>query len=1018
MQLKGLVKVITLLIIAICLYQLSFTYFVNNFEKKQAGIAEKETIKANPTLKKESPAFVKAFEERKRYRLDSLSSEKVAYGQTYAKSKDQELKLGLDLQGGMNVVLEVGTSDLIRNYSNNPQDPAMGEALKSAVNKKAGSNKNLVDLFASEYLAKNSGAKLANLFSKPGREGINLNTDNDAVIAKIKEEAALAVNNTYEVIRKRIDKFGVASPTINIDRNKDIITVELAGVQNPEKVREQLQSSAKLEFWETYSNYELQENLDKANKALAVSLGGVAVKDTSNTKKDTAKNLLGDLGKLSNDSTAKLDKLRKENPLFAVMQPMPIQPQADGKLPTNAIIGTVANFEKEKLQEYFNSSAVKSNFPSDFKIMFGRPSAEEIAQGAKYSYVYAIKTDAGRETAKLTGEHVVEARSDINPFDNKPEISMKMDQEGAVIWEKLTGSNIGKPIAIALDNIIYSAPAPSEAIGGGRSSINGSFTVEDTKDVASILASGRIDAPAKIVQEQVVGPSLGAENIAKGKMSFLIAFLVIFALMLIYYNSAGMVANIALILNLLFTVGALTSLGFTLTMAGIAGLILTIGMAVDTNVIIFERIKEELVGGKNHIDAVNEGYKRSLAPVLDGHITVFLTAAILFYFGLGAVKGFATTQMVGIALSLFCGILVSRVLTDLYMNGKNGTRHLEYFSGIGRKLFKGFNFHFIEWRKKAYIISIAVLIAGVGSMFYGFDYGIEFKGGRNYEVNLPQKVSLNKVKDALKTSFGSYPEVKTIGGSGGNGLSITTDYLVDKGGDTAENEVLQKLYTGLTSINAVPAGLTPEQFKKDYAPFSQTVQPTISKELKAGAIKATIFSLIIIFIYILIRFRKWQYSLGTLVALLHDILVALAVFSFFRKIVPFSLQIDQHFIAAILTVIGFSMNDTVIVFDRIREYFRKEPNGDKVRIINSAINDTLSRTIMTSLTVFLTILILFFVGGEATKGFAFAMLIGVITGTYSSIFVASPILVDLDKSGKLSNEVDREAKIKELKELA
>lgn len=1017
MQLKGFVKIITLAIILICLYQLSFTYFVNNFESKQKGLAIKDVTKKNPELKPKTKAFDDAVEDRYRYRLDSLDKTSVAYGESYSKSKDRELKLGLDLQGGMNVVLEVGTADLIKNYVNiEGGDPGVSAAVDKAVEAKIGSNANLVDLFAKEYLQANSGAKLASKFAKPGRDGITLNSTNEQVVAKLKEEAGLAVNNTYEVIRKRIDKFGVASPTINLDKNKNIITVELAGVQNPEKVRQFLTGAAKLEFWETYSNYEMQESLDKANKALAVVMSGKDPADTTqkNTPKDTAGGLLGGTG--GADSIKNQEKLRKENPLFAVMQPMPVNPGQDGKPSTNAIIGIVADYQKDTLLSYFNTSAVKSNFPADFKILFGRPSAEEVEKGAKYSYVYAIKTDAGRPNAKLTGEHVERSRADVSAFDSRPEISMKMDQEGALIWERLTRANVGKPIAIALDNIVYSAPAPSEAIAGGNSSINGGFTMEEAQDVASILSSGRISAPAKIVQEQVVGPSLGAENIAKGKLSFLLAFVVIFALMLIYYNSAGMVANIALIFNLLFTVGVLSSLGFTLTMAGIAGLILTIGMAVDTNVIIFERIKEELARGKNHIDAVEDGYKRSLAPVLDGHITVFLTAAILFFFGLGAIKGFATTQMVGIALSLFCGILVSRVITDMYMNGKNGQRHLEYFSGISKKMFKGFNFHFIEWRKYAYMISMLVLLAGLGSFFYGFDYGIEFRGGRNYEVNLPTTKSITEVKNALNKSFGSFPEVKTIGR--GTGLSITTDYLVNKSGEEAEKEVLSKLYQGLTSINAVPANLPLEQFKKDYAPFSQTVQPTISKELKAGAVKATIFSLLIIFVYILIRFRKWQYSLGTLVALLHDILVALAIFSFFRKIVPFSLQIDQHFIAAILTVIGFSMNDTVIVFDRIREYFRKTPNGDKVQIINSAINDTLSRTIMTSLTVFLTIVILFFVGGEATKGFAFAMMIGVITGTYSSIFVAAPILVDLDKSGKLSNEVDREAKIAELKELA
>jgi SecD/SecF fusion protein len=470
-----------------------------------------------------------------------------------------------------------------------------------------------------------------------------------------------------------------------------------------------------------------------------------------------------------------------------------------------------------------------------------------------------------------------------------------------------------------------------------------------------------------------------------------------------------------LVLNLLFTIGILTSIGFSLTMAGIAGLVLTIGMAVDTNVIIFERIKEELSWGKTHLEAVNAGYNRSLAPILDGHITVFLTAFILFIFGLGPVLGFASTQMLGIALSLFCGILVSRMLTDIYMSkGK----HLEYFTGISKSLFKKFNFNFIGWRKYAYIISIFVLLAGIGSIFNGFKKGIEFEGGRSYTIKMDKVIKTDEVSKALKTVFNnSGIAIKSIGNAG-NKINFTTDYLIKQTGKQIEEQVATKLYGGLVAVGAAKAGMTTEAFKYAYIETSQTVLPTISEDLKKGAYKATIFSIIIIFLYILLRFRKWQYSLGTVVALLHDVLVTLAVFSFFKNIVPFALEIDQHFIAAVLTVIGFSMNDTVIVFDRIREYFRKTPNGDKKTIINAAINDTLSRTIMTSLTVFLTLLILFFFGGDTLKGFAFAMLIGVITGTYSSIFVAAPILVDLDKSGSLSQEIDRDAKIKDLKELA
>jgi SecD/SecF fusion protein len=542
----------------------------------------------------------------------------------------------------------------------------------------------------------------------------------------------------------------------------------------------------------------------------------------------------------------------------------------------------------------------------------------------------------------------------------------------------------------------------------------GNFTVEQATDLANILKSGKLPAPARIVQEQVVGPTLGAESIAAGMNSLIISFIVIFILMLVYYNTGGIVANISLILNVLFTIGILSALHATLTMPGIAGLVLGIGMAVDTNVIIFERIKEELAGGSSYADAIKKGYTNSLAPVLDGHVTILITSVILFTFGLGPVLGFATTQIISILLSLFCGILVSRLVTDIYTKRE---RHFKYFTGLSKSIFRKAHFNFVGARKIAYGISVVVLIAGIGSFVNGFDYGVEFDGGRSYTIKFDAPHKVSDVREKLKSYFdGEYPVVKTIGQD--NQLNITTAYLIKEPGQEIEVKVQHQLYEGLKAANFLPATVDEATFTSKYIQSSQTVLPTISDDLKAGAIKATIFSMIAIFIYILIRFRKWQYSLGTIVALLHDVCVTLAVFSFFRGVVPFALEIDQHFIAAVLTVIGFSMNDTVIVFDRIREYFRKNPKEGKHSVINRAINDTLSRTIMTSLTVFLSILILFVFGGEVTRGFAFAMLIGVITGTYSSIFVAAPILVDMDKSEKLQQEVDRDAHIEELKKLA
>jgi SecD/SecF fusion protein len=612
--------------------------------------------------------------------------------------------------------------------------------------------------------------------------------------------------------------------------------------------------------------------------------------------------------------------------------------------------------------------------------------------------LYAIKTLENGQ-AELEGDHVANAAQDFDER-GKVAIKMNMDKIGTSIWGKMTSKNIGKPLAIVLDNVVYSAPNVNDAITTGNSQISGNYSLKTAQDLAEILESGKLPAPAKIVQEQQVGPTLGKASINGGMMAFGISFLVIFALMLIYFNTGGMVANIALILNLLFTVGILSALGFTLTAPGIAGLVLTIGMAVDTNVIIFERIKEELIKGKSYQMAVADGYKRSMAPVLDGHITTLLTAIILAYFGLGPVLGFATTQIIGILLSLFCGILVSRLITDIYTS-KN--RHLEYFTFVSKNIFKNANFKFIEFRKYAYILSAVVLVMGIASFFNGFDEGVEFAGGRSYTVKFDKAINIEAVRDDLKVVFGEAPIIKTVDSK--NQINITTSYKIKEQGNDIDANVESLLFKGLNKH--IPTGTTLKDFETNFIQEQQKVLPSISDDLKAGATKATIFALIAICLYIFIRFRDWRYSLGTIFSLLHDVLVTLIVFSFLRGVVPFPLEIDQHFIAAILTVIGFSMNDTVIVYDRIREDSMIMKGSDNGTIINKAINQTLSRTIMTSVTVFLTILILFIFGGEVTRGFSFAMLIGVIVGSYSSIFVAAPVLVDFAKNKPLGRDENK-----------
>jgi len=683
---------------------------------------------------------------------------------------------------------------------------------------------------------------------------------------------------------------------------------------------------------------------------------------------------------------------------------------------SRAAIGYLPKKNIAKFLEYVEMDVVKNALPIDAKFCLGADDPQTRFDSKQPVAVYVVKTVAGSSDAKLEGEHIVNARMDYDQTSGEPEVLMDMDPTGSAIWAKMTRENAGKYLAVVLDDRVYSAPYNREEIAGGRTSISGHFTAQSATDLANILKIGKLPAPAHIVQEQIVGPTLGAENIQSGMASLAISFVVIFVLMLVYYNTGGIVANIALILNILFTIGILSALHATLTMPGIAGLVLTIGMAVDTNVIIFERIKEELSLGKGYQQAVSDGYRRSYAPVFDGHITQLLTAVILFIFGLGPVKGFATTQIIGLLLSLFCGILVSRLITDMWTKRE---RHFNYFTGLSKSIFRKAHFKFIEIRKYTYMVSAVVLLLGIGSFINGFDFGVDFAGGRSYDIKFDKSHSVTEVREKLKPYFGEYPIVKTIGNN--NTYNITTSYLITDPSKDATEKVRTKLFEGLSSGGFIPAATTMDDFRTQYLGGTgqeRTVLPIISDDLKRGAVKATIISLLAIFFYILIRFRKWQYSLGTIVSLLHDACITLAVFSFLRGHVPFALEIDQHFIAALLTVIGFSMNDTVIVFDRVREYFRKSPGENKKSIINRAINDTLSRTIMTSLTVFLVILILFIFGGEATRGFSFAMLVGVITGTYSSIFVAAPILVDMDRSNALSSEVDTEARIEELKKLA
>lgn len=1009
MQLKGLVRFFAIALILICVYQLSFTWFVRSHENEMeekasawvkanypAALAKYPGNKALQDLYSDTLKMIQ--DNRLQRMLDSTKNKKIYLGlATYKTSKEKELMLGLDLQGGISVTMEVGIDGLLKALANQTKDPAFNAAITKAVQQKANSGADLIDLFYDQYKSANPNSPLAPFFAAKSGGKIKYNTSDAEVKSYLKGEASTAFNNTFDILRTRIDRFGVASPNINKDESKNIITVELAGAKDKERVRKYLQSTANLQFFELYNLNDVYQGWKTAEETLSKSLSGKSVTDTTGIDttgitKDTSKNVAG--GKMSQRDSFPMSSL------VALIQPQ--QNQKTGQFDFPAAIGQVLARDTAQFNAYLNFDFVKRNFPANLRFAYGKSEVAEAAdQGVLL--VYALKT-MPNGTAPLEGDRIEDAAVDFE--NNKPIIRMTMDGSGTKIWGDLTtkaapsGNKAAQPIAIVLDEFVYSAPFVQNPITNGVSQISGNYQITEAQDLARILKSGKLPAPAKIVQENVIGPTLGAEALKGGSLAFILSFVVIFILMLVYYNTGGWVANIALILNIFFTLGVLSGFQATLTAPAIAGLVLGIGMAVDTNVIIFERIKEELTKGKGYQSAVNDGYRRSLAPVLDGHITSLLTAIILLYFGLGPVKGFATTQIIALILSLFCGILISRLITDWYTK-KN--RHFEYFTPFSRRIFRHAAYKFIEYRKIAYIISGFILILGVASFFNGFDEGVEFSGGRSYTVQFPSNPDVEQVRDQLKTTFkDESPVIKTVGSN--SKLNITTGYMIEETGNRVDSVVEQTLYTGLKPFLN---NISYDEFRSTkYLESSQTVLPTISDDLKRGATYATIFALIVICLYIFIRFRDWRYSVGTIVALLHDVVVTLIVFSFLRHVVDFPLEIDQHFIAAILTVIGFSMNDTVIVYDRIREDGRLHPNMDKKVLINGAINKTLARTIMTSVTVFLTVLILYIVGGEVTRGFAFAMLIGVITGTYSSIFVAAPILIDFAKDKPLGTSLD------------
>ncbi len=986
MQNKGAILTLAILLAAVCLFQLSFTWKSNQIKK-----AAVEYAQGDPDLE-----F--------RY-LDSMKSE-VVYNflglkkYTFKDVQELEINLGLDLKGGMNVTLEVEVKDIIRAMSNYSTDETFVKALALADEMKTNSQEDYVTLFGRAFEEVDPNAKLAAIFNTLElRDQINFNTSNADVLNIIRKQTDAAIDNAFNIIRTRIDRFGVAQPNIQQLQTRGRILVELPGVKDQNRVRNLLQGTANLEFWETYENEEIYPYMLQANAKIA-ELEAVAsekeatteVAGDAGTEESVAEGTEGENSLLSElesgageDSTGvdNLADFKKQYPLFALLNPSTDQ---SGQLFPGPAVGMANSRDMAKIDEYLNNPQIKSIFPRD--VMF-KWSAKSVDEAGNYFRLIALKVTSRDGRAPLDGGVITDARQDYDQFGSNPEVSMQMNTEGAKVWQRMTKENVGKSIAIVLDDYVRSFPRVNGEIPGGRSSITGLESIEEAKDLANVLKSGKMPAPARIIQEDIVGPSLGQKAINSGLISFLIAFALVLIYMLFFYSkNAGLAANIALVANMFFIFGVLASMGAVLTLPGIAGIVLTIGMSVDANVLIYERVQEELRGGKGIKLAITDGYKNAYSAIIDGQVTTLLTGVVLALFGSGPIKGFATTLIIGILTSLFSAIFLTRLIFEWQL--RKGGRIL-FASTATEGWLRNMKIKFLEKRKLFYIISGTFILLSIGSFFVrGLNYGIDFKGGRTYIVSFDKEVEVGEVRDALAAVFDKAPEVKTSGAD----IKISTDYKIDDNSENVDNEVEALLMKGLQDADLIDKSVTLEQFTDDYQQSSQKVGPTISNDIRRDAALAIAFSLIIIFLYILVRFRNWQYGLGAVVALAHDSLIVLGIFSLFYGVLPFSLEIDQAFIAAILTVLGYSINDTVVVFDRIREYLGLHPKRDQELNTDEALNSTLRRTFSTSLSTFVVLLAIFLFGGDTIRGFTFALLVGVVVGTYSSLFIATPIAYD------------------------
>ena len=998
MQSKGAIRFVAVLLALACLWQLSFTVVTMRQENKaeKYAAAAVEAAKQSVAYAKVSDAD-KAFyldsiqKEENRHYLDSISSEKVYFGYTYKDVKSKEINLGLDLKGGMNVMLQVQLKDLVKALAGDSNVPEFNTALALAQERSVDSRNDFITLFAEAWEETAGGMPLAQVFGTyEMRDKITAETSNAEVIDVIRAEAESAISNSFNVLRNRIDRFGVTQPNIQKLGNSGRILVELPGVKEPERVRKLLQGTASLEFWATYDAAEVESFLVEANATLAEILA--AAEETTAVEEAAAETDVLAQELQQNEVEANAAAM-KQNPLFAVLQPS----GARG----NACIGYAHYADTAKINKYLAMPQIKGIFPPELKPMWTVKGSQWA--GENIFELVAIKATSRDGKAPLDGGVVTDARVQYGN-NGSPEVSMSMNAEGANTWARMTKDNIGKQIAIVLDGMVYSYPTVQSEIAGGSSQITGNFTLEEAEDLANVLKSGKLPAPATIIQEQVVGPSLGAESINAGLISFVIAFILVLLYMILFYQGAGLVADIALLCNVVLLFGTLVSFGAVLTLPGIAGLVLTLGMAVDANVIIYERVKEELRAGKGLSKAIADGYSNAYSAIVDGQITTLLTGIVLFVFGSGPVQGFATTLIIGIITSILTSVFITRIIfDDRVSKGKNVT----FDNKLTRNFLQNTHVDFLGKKKIAYFVSGALILISLVSIFTkGFTYGVDFTGGRTYVVRFDQSVTAEAVREAAIAEFDGAVEVKQFGGE--SQMKVTTQYLVENESTDADAEVEAKLYNALKGFFATE--LTFEEFTSTLDNpngiiSSDKVGPTIANDITRNAIIAVIIALFVIFAYIAVRFKGWTWGLGGVVGLGHTALIVIGFFSLFSGILPFSLDIDQTFIAAILTIIGYAINDTVVIFDRIREYKELHPKADFRQNVNEALNSTLSRTMNTSLTTLVTMLAIAIFGGEVIRGLAVALILGIVIGTYASIFIATPIMYDVtNKAAKKENK--------------